>query len=116
MHYISVCNAGLHRLQVYRNNTDQLAWFYLKLAGYSMMVLVRFDDIMGDQEPSARVDVLHMALALSASVCVGVPLAKLRNYDAVPPIAVLVAGGTHLVLHFLRKWLRQFKQARKDRR
>ncbi len=102
-------------LQVYKTEAAQMSWFYLKLAGYTMMVFVRFDDIMGDTEPVARIDALHMFLALAAAIGVTVPLAKLKSFDAAPPTAVIVAGGVYLALHLVRKWMRQIKQARKDK-
>lgn len=80
-----------------------------------MMVLVRFDDIMGDSEPSARIDSLHMFLALCAAVATCVPLTKIQNFDAAPPVAVLIAGAVYLGLHLARKWTRQFKKARKEK-
>lgn len=80
-----------------------------------MMVLVRFDDIMGDTEPSSRIDSLHMFLALCACVAVCTPIAKLKSFTAAPPTAVIIAGGVYLGLHLVRKWMKQFKQARKDK-
>jgi len=108
----NICNLPL---QVYKTEAAQMSWFYLKLAGYTMMVFVRFDDIMGDTEPVARIDALHMFLALAAAIGVTVPLAKLKSFDAAPPTAVIVAGGVYLALHLVRKWMRQIKQARKDK-
>ena len=102
-------------LQVFSDNKSQLYWFYLKLAGYTMMVLVRFDDIMGDTEPSSRVDALHMFLALATAVAACVPLAHYQSFDAAPPTAVIIAGGVYLALHLIRKWMRQLKQARKQK-
>ncbi|KAL0026270.1 hypothetical protein WJX77_007445 [Trebouxia sp. C0004] len=101
--------------KVYQTESAQMSWFYLKLAGYTMMVFVRFDDIMGDTEPVARIDALHMFLALAVAIGCTVPLAKLKSFDAAPPTAVIVAGGVYLALHLVRKWMRQIKQARKDK-
>ncbi len=112
---ISIANMCMLPLQVYKTEAAQMSWFYLKLAGYTMMVFVRFDDIMGDTEPVARIDALHMFLALAAAIGVTVPLAKLKSFDAAPPTAVIVAGGVYLALHLVRKWMRQIKQARKDK-
>lgn len=112
---ISIANICMLPLQVYKTEAAQMSWFYLKLAGYTMMVFVRFDDIMGDSEPVARIDALHMFLALAAAIACTVPLAKLKSFDAAPPTAVIVAGGVYLALHLVRKWTRQIKQARKDK-
>ena len=112
---ISIANICILPLQVYKTEAAQMSWFYLKLAGYTMMVFVRFDDIMGDTEPVARIDALHMFLALAAAIACTVPLAKLKSFDAAPPTAVIVAGGVYLALHLVRKWMRQIKQARKDK-
>ena len=102
-------------VQVFREGSPQLTWFYLKLAGYTCMVLVRFDDIMGDSEPSARIDSIHMFVSLIVAVGCAVALARLQNYNAVPAFAVLVAGVVYLALHLIRKWMRQYKKARKDK-
>lgn len=80
------------------------------------MVLVRFDDIMGDSEPSSRIDSLDQALSLSAAVGITVPLAQTKGFEAAPPVAVAIAGATYFALHMARKWTRQYKQARKDKR
>lgn len=103
-------------LQVYHLEKAQLSWFYIKLAGYTLMVLVRFDDIMGDCEPSSRIDSLDQFLSLSTAVAVAVPLAQFLEFKAAPPVAVAIAGFTYLALHMLRKWTRQYKKARKDKR
>jgi len=102
-------------VQVFSENKAELYWFFIKVAGYTMMVLVRFDDIMGDSEPSSRIDALHMFIALCAAVGVCVPLTKINNFNAAPPVAVLIAGAVYLALHLIRKWTRQFKKARKDK-
>ena len=103
-------------MQVFGENRTQLYWFYLKLAGYTMMVLKRFDDIMGDTEPSSKTDTLHMFLALCAAVGACVPLARLGSFNAAPPAAVIIAGAVYLGLHLVCKWTRQFKTARKEKR
>ena len=92
-------------LQVYQLEKTQLSWFYIKLAGYTLMVLVRFDDIMGDAEPSSRIDSLDQFISLSAAVAVTVPLAQFLDFEAAPPVAVAIAGFTYFALH-----------ARKDKR
>lgn len=103
-------------LQAYKLEKEQLTWFYIKLAGYTLMVLVRFDGIMGDAEPSSRIDSLDQFLSLATAVAVTVPLAQFLKFKAAPPVAVAIAGSTYLALHMLRKWTRQYKQARKDKR
>ncbi|KAL3151781.1 hypothetical protein ABBQ38_012755 [Trebouxia sp. C0009 RCD-2024] len=100
----------------YKLEKEQLTWFYIKLAGYTLMVLVRFDGIMGDAEPSSRIDSLDQFLSLATAVAVTVPLAQFLKFKAAPPVAVAIAGSTYLALHMLRKWTRQYKQARKDKR
>ena len=79
------------------------------------MVLVRFDDIMGDAEPSAKIDSLDQFLSLSLAVGISVALAQLKAFTAAPPVAVAIAGSTYFALHMVRKWVRQYKQARKDK-
>ena len=80
------------------------------------MVLVRFDDIMGDAEPSSRIDSLDQAISLSAAVGITVTLAQLKGFEAAPPVAVAIAGATYFALHMIRKWTRQYKEARKNKR
>ena len=80
------------------------------------MVLVRFDGIMGDEAPSARIDSLDQFLSLSAAVGITVALAQLKGFAAAPPVAVAIAGATYFGLHMVRKWTRQYKQAGKQKR
>ena len=114
--YTCAMTRYLVSIQVFQAQKDQLSWFYIKLAGYTLMVLVRFDDIMGDAEPSSRLDSLDQALALAGAVGITVPLAQLKGFEAAPPVAVLIAGAIYFASHMARKWTRQYKQARKNKR
>lgn len=79
----------------------QFIWFPMKLAGCTCMIIVRFDVILGSRVTKARTDVLCMLVALSVSIGLAVPLAKVYRLDYVPPIAVATAGIVYLAMHFL---------------
>ena len=65
------------------------------------MIIVRFDVILGKGVTKARTDALCMLAALSASIGLAVPLAKIYSLNYVPPIAVATAGVVYMAAHFL---------------
>ena len=94
----------------------QFVWFPIKLAGYTCMILVRFDVILGNRVTKARTDVLCMLVALSVSIGLAVPLAKVYHLDYVPPLAVATAGIVYLAMHFLGRLTQREQQPQASKR
>ena len=101
---------ALVHVQVCVDQYVQFIWFPMKLAGYTCMIIVRFDVILGSRVTKARTDVLCMLVALSASIGLALPLAKVYHLDYVPPIAVATAGTVYLAMHFLGRLTQREQQ------
>lgn len=98
-------------MQVCTEQYVQFIWFPIKLAGYTCMIIVRFDIILGSGVTRARTDVVRMLVALSAAIGLAVPLAKVYDLDYVPPIAVATAGTLYLTLHLVGRLTQHEQQA-----
>jgi hypothetical protein len=107
---LPVSASAFVHVQVCVDQYVQFIWFPMKLAGYTCMIIVRFDVILGSRVTKARTDVLCIVVALSVSIGLAVPLAKVYHLDYVPPIAVATAGVVYLALHFLGRLTQREQQ------
>lgn len=92
-------------LQVLRREYAQFVWYAIKLLGYTCIILVRFDSILGEAPPSNRRDAVHLFLALVATIVMATAVAQETSFGYVPPLAVFTGGSTYLLLHLLSKKL-----------
>ena len=99
---IAVCcdRICVYVMQVCIDQRVQFIWFPIQLAGFTCMIIVRFDVILGKGSKHTRADVLHMMLAVAASIGLAIPLARVYSLGYVPAIAVAIAGVVYLASHF----------------